>query len=80
MDTYWSDLGGWSWSRDLLQRGYMTSTTDMGHVLDPNVYGFNSFWNNRTAEINFAYKASHQLVVAVSSHLWPSFLRWSPIY
>jgi feruloyl esterase len=66
MDSYWADQGGWSWSRNLLQRGYLTATTDMGHLLSDQggTAGFLFAYKNRTAEINFAYKATHQLVEA----------------
>lgn len=47
---------------DVLARGYAVVTTDMGHQAPP----FQSLWayDNRQAEIDFAYRATHVVTVA----------------
>lgn len=60
-----TDTNGTSWSKDYLIKGYVVSFTDMGH--NNSDYKFGSYlldswqWalNNRTAEINFGYMATH---------------------
>lgn len=60
-----TDTNGTSWSKDYLMKGFVTSFSSMGH--DNADYKFGTYlldswqWalNNRTAEINFGYQATH---------------------
>lgn len=63
------DTNGTSWSRDLIRKGFVATHTNMGW--DRNEYSFKGdgtdnwkiFKDNRTAEINWAYRSTHLTIV-----------------